>query len=345
MAKSHSGFGLVELLIALGLGLLLTTAVMQVTLGSQRSQHLLDSAARLQESGRLAMNFLKKDIRTAGYMGCPNLQRIPLNVIAETPPADLSFTSANVLKGFDNVVDDSTNTYAAVPGTDVVVLQRAALPAARLTGNVNPNNANIQVDGNPAGLGRDDFVFITDCVNADLFKANTVSSNNGNGNSGITIVHSRGSNNSNNLSKIYGADAEVMGFQSLAYFIRDTTRTTAGGSAIHSLYVKARTFGSGAAPVATELIEGVENMQLTYGVDTDADRSIDAYKVAADVTDWSAVLSVRIELLMQSLEDNVVAASGSFGQNNLQFNGAAVPQDDRLRQVYHSVVAIRNRLP
>lgn len=341
---AQEGFGLVELMIALTLGLLLSTSVMQVTLASQRSQQLLDAAARLQENGRFAMNFLAKDIRTAGYMGCPNLQRIPVNVIAETTPSDFNFTAAEVLKGFDNVVDDSDNLYEAVAGTDVLVLQRAALPSVRLTGNLDPNNANIHIDSNPAGLGANDFVFITDCVNADLFKAASVSANNSNGGSGINIVHSRGTNNNNHLSKIYGSDAEVMGFQSLAYFVRDSQRSTAGGSAIYSLYVKARNFGRGAAPVAIELIEGVENMQLSYGVDTGGDRSVDEYQIASAVTDWSKVLSVRIELLMQSLEDKVMASSGESAQS-LQFNGAAVTPDGRLRQVYSSAVAIRNRLP
>lgn len=340
---SHDGFGLVELMIALGLGLLLTTAVLQVTLASQRSQHLLEAAARLQESGRYAMNLLTKDIRTAGYMGCPNLRRTPVNVIADDPPDDFDFSPAGVFKGFDNIADD--NPYRAVAGSDVVVLQRAALPSARLIDKVNPGNASIQIDANPAGLGRNDFVFITDCVNADVFKAASVSANNNNGNDSATIVYSRGVTNRYKLSKIYGLDTQIMGFQSLAYYVRDTRRVTARGAPIYSLYVSAREFGSGAAPAAMELVEGVEDMQLTYGVDTDDDRSIDSYRTAADVGDWTTVMSVRIELLMQSLEDNVAAANGDFAQDNLQFNGSGVTADGRLRQVYSSVVAIRNRLP
>ena len=136
-----------------------------------------------------------------------------------------------------------------------------------------------------------------------------------------------------------------MGFQSLAYFIRDTNRTTAAGNPIHSLWVQARSLGSGAAPAATELVEGVENMQISYGEDTNDDRNIDVYRSAADVSNWAAVLSIRIELLMHSLDDNIVGSSGEFVQNNLEFNGAAVASDQRLRQVYRTAVAIRNRLP
>ncbi len=341
LQAKHDGFGLLELLIAMTLGLLLSAAVMQVTLASQRSHHLLDAAARLQENGRFALSYLSKDIRTAGYMGCPNVQRIPVNVIAKTPATDLNFTAAAVLVGTDNAA--AGNAYDAVAGTDFVVLQRALALPARLTGNLDPHNANVQIDSNPAGIGRGDFVFITDCVNADLFEATTVSSNRSNDR--ITITHANNKNDNNRLSKIYGRDAEILGFQSLAYFIRDTGRTTEGSAPIRSLYVKARNLGGGAPPVAIELVEGVEDMQLSYGVDSDADNNVDAYKTASDISDWTTVLSVRIELLLHSLEDNIVGTAGAFAQSNLTFNGDTVASDGRLRQVYTSVVAIRNRLP
>ncbi|MEX1668213.1 PilW family protein [Zhongshania guokunii] len=340
--RAQIGFGIVELMIAMSLGLLLSAAVIQVTLASQRSQRVLEAAARLQESGRFAASFLSRDLRMSGYMGCANLQRIPVNIIAKNPPDDLNFISTGVLVGEDNVGAD--NDYDAVENTDMVFIQRAVTPAASLTGNMGANNANIQINSNPAGIGADDFVFITDCITADLFSATTVS--NSNGNSGhITIAHASNNNITNRLSKVYGSDAEIMGFQSLVYFVRDTGRNTPAGNPIHSLWVQARNLGSGATPVATELVEGVEDMQVSYGEDTNDDRNIDVYRSAAEVSNWAAVLSVRVELLMHSTDDNIVGAAGEFVQNNLIFNGAAVPSDQRLRQVYSTAVAIRNRLP
>ncbi|MFT6164994.1 MAG: type IV pilus assembly protein PilW [Zhongshania aliphaticivorans] len=346
---AQAGFGIVELMIAMTLGLFLSAAVIQVTLASQRSQRVLEAAGQLQESGRIAVSFLTRDLRMAGYMGCPNLERIPVNIIAKNLPSDFNFSAAGVLVGQDNV--SAGNDYDAVENTDIVIIQRAASPAVNLVGNVDQDNANIQISANPAGIGANDLVFVTDCITADLFRATNVSNGNGNGNgngnnnSRVTIAHARNNNTPNRLSNIYGTDAEVMGFQSLAYFIRDTNRTTAAGNPIHSLWVQARSLGSGAAPAATELVEGVENMQISYGEDTNDDRNIDVYRSAADVSNWAAVLSIRIELLMHSLDDNIVGSSGEFVQNNLEFNGAAVASDQRLRQVYRTAVAIRNRLP
>ncbi|WP_372749855.1 PilW family protein [Litorivivens sp.] len=349
MPHQQRGFGLVELMIALTLGLALTGAVLQATLASQRNHSLLEAGAQLQENGRFALRYLSQGLRTAGFMGCPNLSHIKVNVISDAPPDDMDFTGSGVISGLDNV--GTSNDYSAVAGTDIVEFQRAGLPATRLAGNLPPNNANIQVESNPAGLVRNDYVFITDCVNADLFTATTVSNsqNGGNSNGGssnravVTITHAEGVNTSNRLSKVYGEDAMVMGFESVAYFIRDTNRDTAKGHSIHSLYIRAREPGSGGtAPVAQELVEGVEDMQLTYGVDTSDDRTVDAYKTAADISDWSKVLSVRINLLMQSIDDSVVSSA----QRGLIFNADAVNTNDgRLRQTYSTAVAIRNRLP
>lgn len=339
LPQTHDrGFTLVELLVALALGLALSAAVMQATLASLQSRQLLDAAGRLQESGRFALAYLSKDLRTAGFMGCPNLAQVPLNVIAKDPPDDLDFTPGGVLKGYDNVA--SGNPFAAVVGSDVVTLQRADPRMAGLTGNLTPNNANIQIDNNDAGLGAGDFVLITDCTHADLFEATTVSQNQNAGNQRFTITHASNANDNNKLSKLYGSDAFLLGFQSVEYFVRDTGRTTAGGKPIHSLYVRARQFDSATPRVAQELVEGVENMQLSYGEDSNGDRAVDSYKTADNISDWSKVLSVRIELLLHSLEDNVVRD----GQN-LTYNNSLVPQDGRLRKAYTTAVAVRNRLP
>lgn len=53
------------------------------------------------------------------------------------------------------------------------------------------------------------------------------------------------------------------------------------------------------------LIRGVENMQIEYGVDTDADRSANNWQSAAEVTlgsDWANVVSVRMALLLSTVD-------------------------------------------
>ena len=67
LAKKQSGLSLVELLIAMALGLLLTVGALQMMLSSQNLYRTTDSLSRIQESGRFALDFLAKDIRMGGY--------------------------------------------------------------------------------------------------------------------------------------------------------------------------------------------------------------------------------------------------------------------------------------
>ena len=46
-------------------------------------------------------------------------------------------------------------------------------------------------------------------------------------------------------------------------------------------------------PLVEELVEGVEDMQLLYGVDEDENGGVDRYQDASEVADWNDVVSVR----------------------------------------------------
>jgi type IV pilus assembly protein PilW len=94
-----------------------------------------------------------------------------------------------------------------------------------------------------------------------------------------------------------------------------------------------------------ELLEGVENMSIKYGVDTSGtpDYIPDAYVAAGAVVNWNRVVSVRVELLIRSLEDNVVPEVQKYhfdGVSNVTPN----PVDRRLRQVFTTTIGIRSRL-
>ena len=115
-----------------------------------------------------------------------------------------------------------------------------------------------------------------------------------------------------------------------------------------SLYFRERAIASGGAhSAATELVEGVENLQLMYGVDDNDDRSVDRYIAAGSVSDWETVLSVRVELTMVALDEGVVGKTGADNaQTVYDSEGKLINNSDgRMRQVFTSVFALRNRLP
>jgi type IV pilus assembly protein PilW len=103
-----------------------------------------------------------------------------------------------------------------------------------------------------------------------------------------------------------------------------------------------------------ELIEGIENLQLLYGVDTDAPVVTDTadevfgtpnYYVTADNVvqgdyDWSNVVSVQISLLARTTDDNVTLQAVPYTYNGV----TTTPTDKRVRRVYTSTITLRNRL-
>ncbi|MHC6223992.1 PilW family protein [Pseudomonas sp. X10] len=72
--RRQLGFGLLEGLLALGLGLLLLAAASQVFVSAQQSWQFQGASARLQEDARLALQRLAQDLRMAGMYGCLSLE-------------------------------------------------------------------------------------------------------------------------------------------------------------------------------------------------------------------------------------------------------------------------------
>ena len=69
IAARIRGFSLVELMVAITLGLLLTAGMIQLFSSSRLTFQTTDGLARIQENGRFAMELLKRDLRQAGERG------------------------------------------------------------------------------------------------------------------------------------------------------------------------------------------------------------------------------------------------------------------------------------
>jgi type IV pilus assembly protein PilW len=323
-----AGFTLVELMVAMVLGLMLIGAVIQVFISSKQTHIMREQIALLTENGRYATEALQRDIRMAGYSGCRTLDSLeknkPINIIANSPP---SFSdSSDSLQGFEAAAgwtNPTTNTHLA--GTDVITINRGTSQGIELKGNMDTTNANIQLNSNPYGIEADDLLLITDCESADLFRASGVSQSAGT----ITIAHASNANTTNNLSNRYQEDAVVMRFSSNTYFIG------ANNSNGHSLYLLP--VGSTAA---TELIPNVQDLQIQYSIDTNKDKLADDYVDASAVTDWREVIGVNIGLLQHTSND-VTDEPQDF-----IFKGEDVnPSNDHLfRTSSWITIGLRNRL-
>ncbi len=91
---------------------------------------------------------------------------------------------------------------------------------------------------------------------------------------------------------------------------------------------------------SNQLVEGVENMQVLYGVDTDGNGTANYYAQATGLP-MAQVVSLRVSLLLRTIENNVTSAPIAY-----RFNNETAPAPDRrLRRVFTSTFALRNRIP
>jgi type IV pilus assembly protein PilW len=92
-----------------------------------------------------------------------------------------------------------------------------------------------------------------------------------------------------------------------------------------------------------DLIEGIENMQILYGEDLPVSGIYDGwanYYVPADnVVNWEKVVSIRISLLAVTLDDNLTTQPMPYTFNGITTN------DRKIRRVFTTTIALRNRLP
>lgn len=321
--RRQAGLSMVELLVAMAIQFILLGGMVYVYTNSKVMFTVNEQLSRVQENGRYATDALLYDIRMAGFAGCRSIKEITPNIIANSPPV------------FEDIVDSlavyengsgwtNPTTLTRVAGSDVITLQSTRGSGISLTGNMAADNANIQMNSNPDGLVANDLILISDCSNADLFRASSVSNG-----STVTIAHANNVNTDNRLSKAYQDDAQIMSFDAHTYFI------ATGSNGEPGLYQHSFNLNT-----ATLLAEGIESMQLLLAEDTGGDQEPDTYVNAAAVTDWEAVIGVRVGLLMRS-DDGVSTESRSFTFNGAEANTG---DDRRVRKAFWSYAAMRNRI-
>lgn len=352
-ADRQNGFTLVEILVALTLSVLLLAGTIQIFVSSKQAYRTQDALARLQESGRYATDLLATDIRKTGYTGC--MAASQLNQPATGTGGVESILNPAASYGWDPSQfiignDGSGGTWspaldAAITGvksgTDVITIRYMSANGLDL---VSPYSDSGQLFIDPASIGQfniGDVLMVTDCSKGTLFQVTNVTLAGGK----VDVVHSSARTVSPgnasptfNINRNYGEDAEVSVFKTEAFFIKDNA------SGIPSLYrMQLINTGGTAAFTTDEMVEGIENMQILYGEDTDADGTANRYVPASSVTDMHNVVSVRISLLVQSISDFITTRPQPYTFPVIG-GTATTPTDKRLRHSFTTTISLRNLL-
>ena len=342
----NSGFSIVELLIALALGLLVVAGIVQLFVGNNRTYEVVNAQARLQENARFAFDFITRSARSAGYFGCaPETANVALNLVGNwnlipeynmPEPVDGWESNGNGTFSPDDLTTMPRSGAAEVnvhltgngidrnelsDASDILVFRSIEKPAARLAQILQPDGIPIAYtpDGEPS-FEVDDVVMLADCEQAAVFKvtdvatagdettlSRVVSGAAGPFENSATVTTSTGDVIASTLSilgRSYGASATIAPLETTFYFIARSTELArvaqAGtdGVAVNALWQKT----GNNAPV--ELVQGIEDMQLLFGVDTTADEvlNVNQYLTIDNVEDVREIVVVQVTLIVSSVD-------------------------------------------
>lgn len=349
MKSRTSGFGLIELMIAITLGLLILAGVLVIFLAQRQAYQSATSQALMQDTGNALSAIITPLVRGAGFTGCSTIG-VGVKSYVSAPATPLTFDSSSAIRGFkanavpSPLVDGAANDLTkgdwtpaldsslitaggVAQGSDVLVLIGAppgAAPVGAITfaaGSITANNAS-NLNGFTAPL----MVAVSDCGKSSVFQVNAVAGN--------VLTYILGPNG----TPVYPTGSQLIPIQQTALFV---AKGGANQSGLFQAVMKIPTGGSvaNAAWVVSEIVPGVINMQALYGVGVNGQTT--QYVDASAVTNWSAVTTVKLGFL---IEGNSASSDASTNQTAFKlFNTAlTVSKDSRLRHTYYMTVNSRN---
>ncbi len=330
----QAGVGLVEIMVAVTLSLILIAGLVQVYTGNKQTYRVQEALSRVQENGRFALDFITRDLRNAGFLGCAGTSTKTINRLN----IGFAWSFAQIIEGFEATSSsawdrDPVATAGIVspylPARDVLTIRRSLGNPIQVVAHPGTNPAgSAPIEVAPGhGLQPADVVMVTDCADAAIFNITGITSNLAN----FDVVHGAGAGSPSNSSQALGKDYTTAG--AIVKLMTSTYYIGTGASGRPALFRK-----DGAA-AAQELVEGVEDMQVFYGIDTNGDRTPNRYVTANNVTNWGNVVSAEVRLLLQTLDNNLAPQPQQY-----TFNGVlSVSPDLRLRRTFTNTISIRNR--
>lgn len=336
--KTHHGFSLIELMIALAIGSLISGMLVVVFVNVSRTNREQFKAAQQIENGRYAIDLLSNEFRLAGYYGefstlpsAGSFSSLPDpcdvsptssgstrlkegNVTTDTTDSPLAFyvqgyntTSVSVAATVPTTCQTWINSASIKPGSDIIVVRRVSTTAL-----INPptNSTATPVAGMPyvqAVYGLIDLQY-------------------GSGTSIDTSKNARGSVSSTDLMRkdfsqsVTGSPATrptiaayIRALRTDIYYVSSCRKgsgangvCTSSDDTIPTLKRLELTSSGGVATMTVvPLAEGVEFFKVQYGLDNGAtpDGVVDStVYTPASIIDWQNVVQIEIKILSRNTE-------------------------------------------
>jgi type IV pilus assembly protein PilW len=319
LLKRHSGFNLIELMVAMVIGVFLLAVVGSIVWSAQLSFSTSNRLVRVQENGHLAKNMVTNDLKRARYMGSnmvldtANLSGSegPEAPAGECDPADTTW--ARMVKQGLFGVDDGQITGAGV--------STYACITALVSGAGSYKRGDILTVRYAAPW--DVSTFVDDKL---YIRSSFVSS--------WIFLGKDESTASNDESSFSDPIKDVHELIAYSYYIGDSGRvcnSISGTAVVDSLF---RVSINAGKTITEEIFPGIEDFQVQFSTDGIA------YVNADGITDWDAVVATQIWLLAKSECEEI----GLVDNNIRTLAGVTrpAPNDGFRRELYYSFVNHRN---
>ena len=298
LRRKAGGFSLIELMIAMTIGLILLTVLATVFSQSTAGRNALERITRLTENSRFAADVIGDDIRHAGFYG--NFMPPTNTTFLDPSPCDWDVIDVTRL-GWDPTLpvprypaqllgyDDPGPAVPAiaclpdrVPGTDVLVIRRVSAAA---------------INGAAADL-RNVYIQASQCINDPVL---------------LRVSNTAAQFNLRTAACDNTVLAPARRYFARVYYIASCNEC-APADGIRTL--RRFEFIDGAARVVP-LAEGVEDFQIEYAFDTNNDGTPETLLTtvtggATPTAFWSNVVAVRVHLLLRSTEQGGTTSPGVY---------------------------------
>lgn len=336
--RSQRGVTLVEMMVAMLVGLILLGGMVQLFSSNKQAYRLQEASNVVNENARYALGQLQYDIRMGDHWGGVEGDTITTVSGMGAITGDCAGNAAAALPagifGLDGAAASPLNCIPAadyVPNTDVVVV-RYAIPDRLASASIANSTIYVRSAIGRRGMlfqGQNKSSLPSDLIPADFSQTNVF---------------------------LEDPAMATYALRTVVYFLRrcaSQERGTANvcDSADDTTPTLVRYRLQNMGMVSEDVISGVEQMQLAYGVDTNGDRSADVYRNATEVTtanQWARVVNVKMSLLLRNLERDVSYSDTTtyplYGGTSGATVNYTVPTADRQfrRKVYNSTIQIRN---
>lgn len=337
--RRQSGITLVEMMVAMVVGLILLVGIVQLFISNKQAYRIQEGANVLNENARYVMNQMQFDLRMADHWGGVEATEVDLDGDIDAITNDCADEAATLtVAGIFGIDGEAASPLDCIPDSDYVpnsdiVIVRYAEPTRLPSGALGDEQVYVRT-----AIGRRGIVFQgankadlpSDLLPPDLDAA--------------TIEEEQ-------------PDTANFTFRTVLYFLRPCASQDLGtanvcDAADDTTPTLARLTLSGMTLVEQDIIAGVEQMQLAYGLDDDGDRSPDRYLSAEDVTaddDWDKVIDVKLSVLIRNNEIDVSADVGGttyklYGGDEGDGIDYVVPEADGRyrRKIFNTSVQVRN---